>query len=86
MKRNQHAKNPNNQPEIILEPQTDETEENQRSPERELPEEWRYHGHYSKDNLLTSPSSKVTTRSSFKKMIGNIAYVSKTEPKTVAEA
>ena len=33
-----------------------------------------------------SPSSKLTTRSSFKKMIGNVAYVSKLEPKTIDEA
>ena len=83
---NQFEENFENQPELSLEPQVDESEENQRSPERELPKEWRYHKHHSKDNLLTSPSSKLTTRSSFKKMIGNVAYVSKIEPKTVDEA
>ena len=52
-------------------------------PHNELPREWRYHRHHSKENLLSNPDEKMITRGELRRLIGNMAFVSQIESKSI---
>ncbi|XP_055960389.1 uncharacterized protein LOC126682248 [Mercurialis annua] len=73
----------------LLADQADQSIEEIQGNDDNLPREWRFHKHHSRENLLTSPSKKMMTRSVLKKMVENVAhmaYDSKIEPKDYEDA